>query len=835
MTTPTPQPVWITPAGTLGTIPEGIYYSVPVVALDPDPTIIVNYEVVSGALPKGMTCTPKGVIFGIPVAVEKINGVETSVPYDVTSRFTIRAYTYTFINGIRTVTSLIDRSFSFTVTSNYIPQFITPAGSLGSFAEGTLVSEQIDFLNPTTAVVATINSGSLPPGLTMNASGLITGVVNVPVGTYTFTVKLANGEAQNLRTFSMITTPVLVTTPVMITPEGSIGVIRSDTVFSYQFSAENVDGTAFQYTATTALPPGLTLDPNSGWLYGTVPSAGIVDTVFDFSIQLVAGATTSPVYNYSLEVVSSVNTLTWLNGPDLGLIVNGDTSTLFVKAVSSGGQTLTYSLDSDSVNSLPQGLALLSDGTIAGRVSFDTFALDDGYTTFDQVTTTFDMSHTFTVHVTSADGAISAYRTFTVTVDRVYNLPYNNLYIQATPGFESRAIISSLITDSQIFDPSLIYRPLDPNFGVATGVNYWHCFGLNPVTQENYFAALARNHFWRNVTLGQFKTARALDAAGNTLYEVVYSEIIDDQVGDQITYTKIRLTADITTVTADNIIYTVDSYDVIMMSKALTLPYEVTDYSGNNTLLVYPDSLVDMRDRVIDTVGQRSDMLPRWMMSTQADGNVLGFTPAWVVAYTVPGAAERVAYNISQYFESSINQVDFKVDRYELDNALTYNWDVDTSSWMDTNDSFVTFDNVPHYQNTVVTVPATAGTGYAVGDQIRILGSQFGWLDGANDCVMTVFSVDGVGGITGVFCWGFAQLNSAGDTFTGLVGTNITGTGTGTTWDITVTGGVLTSFDNSETQFSAPADRYLGADWDQYNRYIVFQNETILGTKLPTE
>ena len=29
------QPVWVTPVGSLGTIPEGIFYQVPLIAYDP--------------------------------------------------------------------------------------------------------------------------------------------------------------------------------------------------------------------------------------------------------------------------------------------------------------------------------------------------------------------------------------------------------------------------------------------------------------------------------------------------------------------------------------------------------------------------------------------------------------------------------------------------------------------------------------------------------------------------------------------------------------------------------------------------------------------------------
>jgi hypothetical protein len=89
-----------------------------------------------------------------------------------------------------------------------------------------------------------------------------------------------------------------------------------------------------------------------------------------------------------------------------------------------------------------------------------------------------------------------------------------------------------------------------------------------------------------------------------------------------------------------------------------------------------------MRDQVIDTVGQISNILPRWMLSKQTDGTVSGFTPAWVIAYTKPGKSKQIAYNIKTQFGNKLNIVDFKVDRYELDRLLSINWDPVTDHWV---------------------------------------------------------------------------------------------------------------------------------------------------------
>jgi len=91
-----------------------------------------------------------------------------------------------------------------------------------------------------------------------------------------------------------------------------------------------------------------------------------------------------------------------------------------------------------------------------------------------------------------------------------------------------------------------------------------------------------------------------------------------------------------------------------------------------------------MRTQVIDEVGQISRVLPAWMTSKQTDGRVLGFTPAWVIAYAKPGKGQQIAYYIAEQFGVKLNLVDYEVDRYELDRFLSHNWNPVTDSWIPT-------------------------------------------------------------------------------------------------------------------------------------------------------
>jgi hypothetical protein len=876
------QPIWITPAGSLGTIPEGVFFQVPLLAYDPDDPDnpdAVYYEVIAGTLPPGIQCEPTGLIIGIPRAVVSVQGVPEPVSRDITFKFAARVYTERVINGVEVVDRLADRTFTLTITGQDAPEWITPAGQIAQYYDGSQIGGlQIQYTDtdPGDIVTVTLKAGSLPPGLTINPSGLISGFITPlsPVDAtagfsrdgqgydeypwdfstrsvntnYEFVLELSDGKSNSLRTFSIYvyskdsmtadTTEITadntfvtadvspVRVPFIVSPAaGSIGRVRNDNFFAVQFVGLDLDGDQVEYELgydigdSSNMLPGLTLDPGTGWLYGYIPALGLTDNTYDFYVRVYKRNNPTIIsneYNYSLTIVGPIDTdVTWITDSNLGTINNGDTSTLYVLATNLAGISLQYQLESGSTSSLPQGLQLLPSGEIAGRVSFDTFALDLGSTTFDvtlndlaitgeNTETTFDMKHTFTVNAYSVNGLVSVFKDFTITVVREYNEPYENLYIQAMPPQNDRNFIDSLLQNQDIFQPELLYRPADPNFGRATNVVYDHAFGLTSATIEEYYSSLYENHYWKNLTLGEIRVAQALDNNDNVIYEVVYSAVQDNLLNNE----------------GESV------------SKAVTLPYPVDQVGSDEITTVYPNSLINMRDQVIDTVGQISNILPRWMTSKQADGRVLGFTPAWVLAYTKPGKGEQIAYYIKTKFGERLNLIDFEVDRYELDRLLSKNWDPagdsTTGAW-EPAPAETTFDLVNHYQlpepndSSFVFV---GGTGYAVGDRILILGSQVGGVNVTNNITITVEQVDINGTIEQAQAVGFAPLFSTGNTYTNVVGTNITGSGSGATWDIEVVGADATTFDGSSVRFIAPVDMY--SNTQEYDRYLVFPYRTIL-------
>ena len=932
------QPIWQTAAGSLGVIPEGVFYQQNLVATDPD-LGPVTYAVIAGTLPAGIQCTTTGQIVGVPQAAASIQGVPVSVNQDVTSKFVIRA----------TATGRIaDRTFELTVTGNDVPQFVTPAGSIGTFYDGGEVNIQIQYTDadPTDVTVVSLAAGALPGGLTLSTTGLITGYIEPanPIDqtpgydetavsaepydfvtqyqsrTYQFTLEVTDGKSNDLRTFTMFvyarnemtadTTQITADNTQVTADEtnnrapfltnatpSDLGRIRSSNYFAYEFLGNDYDTTDISYAISVnegnGLPPGLVLDATTGWFYGNIPDQGTTEVEYSFNISVYqttgvgtpvactatttttniitcastselgigqpikfsgtglgglstdantlyyvlavingtqftvaanptttaavelttsAGSMTGAIivssepYPFTMTIVGAVDTeITWLTDADLGTLINGETSLLRVEAVNRGGRELQYQLASGEFNSLPQGLELLLSGDIAGRVTFNTFAIDLGATTIDDNTTTWDSAFTFTVNafapdtrqtlynvseiniinggtgyddtnppilqflpvpigasavqatvgeITIVDGAItnvvvanrgagytgdtgsvnapalieisgpgtdavfevvmeatgtrdvvSVFKTFTVRVVREYNAPYQNLYVQAMPPQNDRELIDSLLSNNNIFVPEYIFRPTDPNFGKSTQVVYQHAFGLAPDALDVYVESLYLNHYWKNLVLGQVETAVARDADDNIIYEVVYSRIIDNLVNN----------------TGESV------------SKIVNLPYAIIDPADGSTQLtqVYPNSLDNMRDQVIDTVGQISTGLPLWMTSKQANGRVLGFTPAWVISYVNPGRGAQVAYYLNTQFGEQLNKVDFKVDRYILDRSLTINWDTTTQDWTP-QPNLTTFDRFETGINTFIgNVSIATNLAYSdVNQKTLTYISELGGLDG---------------------------------------------------------------------------------------------------------
>ena len=171
------NPVWTTPAGTLGIVPENNFFQLTLNAIDPAGGN-VSYKFLAGTMPPGMYVVKTGSLQGVPIVTDTTSNANRS---------------YTFTIRASDVTNLVtDRTFNLTV-SNIIPPTIEPsATSLGEVFDGQNYSLQLTAIevNPEATLTWSLISGSLPNGVSLSSSGLLSGYINpLPV--------LGNAGTQN--------------------------------------------------------------------------------------------------------------------------------------------------------------------------------------------------------------------------------------------------------------------------------------------------------------------------------------------------------------------------------------------------------------------------------------------------------------------------------------------------------------------------------------------------------------------------------------------------------------------------------------------------------------
>ena len=569
-------PVWTTTAGKIATIDEQVAFSLQLEANDPvaigDSTAI-TYSVIAGSLPAGMQVTTDGLLTGTPAEVAKRT-------------------LYTFVVRATAGTAITDRTFSIDVQGSDTPTFTTASGqlrlddstSVGLFwvIDGSSVSLQMEATDTDTragqTLVYEIVKGELPPGVTMNKSGLISGIVQLTDDqkfgerggyddgspedkwdgiydrtvtsksiskNFDFIVRVSDGTSfveQNNNIFvysadywrvsnSAITIDAteIQNSPLTMDLSGNrrpvfrtgsdLGTFRHDNALVVKIDVEDFDplqGDLEYSIVSGSLPAGIAIDVASGELYGQLARQSAVEVDYNFTVR--ANRVISTGVNVFTDQAFTMKVIGEL---DIGIAFSTPTDLGTLKAnipsllsVEAVSEDPRVLSYSVTAGSLPTGITLSDQGNLLGTIDPSDFT--------DSTT-----SYTFTVTVSDQYQAAATSKEFTLSVEIPYNfVEYGNMSGHAT-SFIDQNIFYNIAQDPTINSVSNIFRPEDPSFGMKLKPDMLMMAGLEAQTLTAFQQQMEQNHAPKTLYFGDIKTAVAKEGT-TTKYEIVYIEIKDD-------------------------------------------------------------------------------------------------------------------------------------------------------------------------------------------------------------------------------------------------------------------------------------------------------------------
>ena len=570
-------PVWTTTAGKLASIDEQVAYSLQLEANTSDSTAI-TYSVIAGSLPSGMQVTTDGLLTGTPAEVAKRT-------------------LYTFVVRATAGASITDRTFSLDVKGADAPTFTTASGTLemddstrvGLYwvLDGSRVSIQIEATDTDTeagqTLVYEIVKGSLPPGVTMTKTGLISGVVelteaekSIPRGgfdginddyddvvydrtvttksvskNFDFVIRVSDGTSSveqdnsifvysadywridntditiDMDTISgfPLTIDYSANRRPIFTTGSDLGTFRHDNNVVIKIDVEDFDPLQadLEYSIQSgSLPTGLQIDINSGEIYGTLPRQSAVEVDYTFTVR--ANRTVSPGVSVFTDQTFTMKVIGEI---DIGIAFT--TPTVVGTLTADIPSLLSIEAVAEETNrvlsysvtsgSLPTGITLSEQGNLIGTIDPSDF-------------TDSTRSYTFTVTVSDQYQSAATSKALTLNIDIPYTqIEYGNMTGHAT-SFIDQNIFYNIAQDPNINSTEYIYRPEDTNFGMKLKPDMLMMAGLEAQTLTAFQQQMEQNHAPKTLYFGDLKTAVAKEGT-TTKYEVVYIEIKDTLVNNE--------------------------------------------------------------------------------------------------------------------------------------------------------------------------------------------------------------------------------------------------------------------------------------------------------------
>ena len=292
-----------------------------------------TWTVTGGALPDGLSLLLSGTIVGSPTKAGTfhvtIQAADSSQP---TAALSTRAYT-------------LNVQMPLTITNPSLPNGLTGAPYVSIF---TTTGGQPQY-------TYSLTDGTLPPGLSLNQIGVIQGTPTL-AGSFAFTVQVSDSSltpsAVN-RTYT-----IAINQPLNITTSPALPPATLDSLYSLQLTATG-GLTPYIWTTQSALPNGIQL-LSTGILIGVPTQSG----TYQINLHL-SDATTPTLQSASLTVTLTVTPPLVINATPLPSILP---SVPYSAAAQATGGVPPYAW-SVAGGSLPTGLTLNTDGTLAGVTS----------------------------------------------------------------------------------------------------------------------------------------------------------------------------------------------------------------------------------------------------------------------------------------------------------------------------------------------------------------------------------------------------------------------------------------------------------------------------------
>ena len=571
--------------------------------------------------------------------------------------------------------------------------------------------------------------------------------------------------------------------------------------------------TLFFDQGAEGFPSGLSIDRDTGWLFGTLPVQTEDIKTYSFSVkayrELTPGVISDPVV-FSLSVKRTRNeAIVWISPADLGEIDNGAVSEFTIEATNTAGKTLDYSIIYSTNRRVPQGLKMLSTGDLIGRVSFRYFSLD-GETGFLPVTSTQNLVVGMSVQGIGVAAGCKVTAIIDANTVEVKPAVY---VVQGTPltftnDTSTFVVNTSANAISTVIDTGTTTFDLDCNFTVKAEARD----GSISATKAFKITVNPRNLApYENLYLRALPKLEERVALTNTLRNtsVVPTSLLyrvdDPNFGIQTDITSLFLPG-LSSQTAANVMSAISlnhytktiNFGNIKTARAVgsdgVVDYEVVyadlidnqQFSGNSPPLsttltntypyiengveygniIYTNSFTNMQKRLEAGIGYTNrGALPRWMNSVQTNGTIPGLTRAVPLVYAKPGSGELIAYRLRNS-GFSMGSIDFVADRYQWDNSLSKFFSVSSNKFLPSKDT--TFDKFTQFGLGTDNVSSTVDGSVTDSNVVVISESLkigFGWLATSTDTASQITA-------------GTYVTNVSGNTIT--LSTNVTATNSAT-------------------------------------------------------